>query len=47
MDVRKGQAPAKLTRAEFHERFMQAFFDPAFRAEADALGRVEEIAWQA
>jgi hypothetical protein len=45
--VRKGQAPPPLGRAEFHQRFMQAFFDPAFRAEDAALARLEELAWQA
>jgi multimeric flavodoxin WrbA len=47
MDVRKGQAPALAPRDEFHRRFMQVFFDPAYQAEADALARLEEIAWQA
>jgi len=47
MDVRKGQAPPPLARAEFHDRFMQSFFDPAYRAESDAISRLEEIAWQA
>jgi multimeric flavodoxin WrbA len=47
MDVRKGQAPPTHTRDEFHLRFMQAFFDPAFDAEKDAVARLEEIAWQA
>jgi multimeric flavodoxin WrbA len=47
MDVRKGQAPPTLQRDEFHRRFMQAYFDPAFEAEAEALARLEEIAWQA
>src|SRR4051794_19593293 len=46
-EVRKGQAPAPIERAEFHQRFMQDFFDPAYQAEKDALGRIEEIAWQA
>ena len=27
--IRKGQAPAPLTRAEFHERFNVRFYDPA------------------
>ena len=45
--IRKGQAPAVLTRKEFHERFMQSFMDPAFRAESDALSRVEDVAWDA
>ena len=45
--VRKGQAPAPLARNEFHVRFMQSFYDPAFKAETDALARLEEIAFQA
>jgi multimeric flavodoxin WrbA len=45
--VRKGQAPPPLERKVFHERFMQSFFDPAYRAEDAALGRLEEIAWEA
>jgi hypothetical protein len=40
--IRKGQAPDTLQRAEFHERFMQPFQDPAFKAE-----RLEAIAWDA
>jgi multimeric flavodoxin WrbA len=47
MDVRKGQAPPKLSRSQFHERFMKDYFDPAFQAEASALARIEAIAWQA
>jgi multimeric flavodoxin WrbA len=45
--VRKGQAPAPLARDAFHQRFMENFFDPAFQAESAALGRLEEIAFQA
>ena len=45
--VRKGQAPPTLERDEFVVRFRKRFFDPAFRAEDAALGRLEEIAWQA
>lgn len=45
--VRKGQAPAPLARNEFHLRFMQSFYDPAYEVEKDALGRLEEIAFQA
>jgi multimeric flavodoxin WrbA len=45
--VRKGQAPGMLERAEFGRRFRQTFFDPAFRAEDEAIGRLEEIAWAA
>jgi multimeric flavodoxin WrbA len=45
--IRKGQAPETLQRAEFHERFMQPFQDPAFQAEAGSLHRIELIAWEA
>ncbi|MGZ8259869.1 MAG: flavodoxin family protein, partial [Caldimonas sp.] len=44
-EVRKGQAPAPLTRDEFGRRFRGSFVDPAFQAEGDALARIEEIAW--
>jgi multimeric flavodoxin WrbA len=43
--IRKGQAPAPLDRAQFHERFIAAFHDPAFDAERDAIARLEQIAW--
>lgn len=46
-EVRKGQAPAVLSRDAFHERFMQSFVDPAFRAEDEALARLESLAWDA
>ena len=46
-EIRTGQAPATLSRDAFHERFMQSFMDPAFRAEDDAISRVEELAWDA
>jgi hypothetical protein len=46
-EVRKGQAPAELTRDEFGLRFRDNFADPAFAAEKDALVRIEKIAWQA
>lgn len=45
--VRKGQAPLPLARDAFHDQFMRDFADPAFQAEAPALTRIEEIAWQA
>ncbi len=45
--IRKGQAPAVLSRTQFHERFMESFMDPAFEAEAPAISRVETIAWEA
>ena len=43
--LRKGQAPATLSRAAFHERFMQSFADPAFKVAGDAIARIEDIAW--
>ena len=45
--IRKGQAPAPLARAEFGVRFRQSFLDPAYRAEDEAIGRLEAIAWDA
>jgi multimeric flavodoxin WrbA len=45
--VRKGQAPAKLNRDEFHVRFSRDFFDPAFQAVGKELAAVEEVAWHA
>ena len=45
--IRTGQAPALLTRPEFHERFVVRFYDPAFNAERDAIARLEDIAWAA
>jgi len=44
--VRKGQAPAKLNRDEFHLRFMRKFYDPSFEAVGKELASVEEIAWK-
>ena len=46
-NIRTGQAPAVLTREQFHQRFVESFMDPAFRAEDEAISRVETIAWQA
>jgi multimeric flavodoxin WrbA len=46
-NVRKGQAPAPLARNEFHLRFMQSYYDPAFDAEKEALARLEQIAFDA
>lgn len=45
--IRKGQAPDKLSREAFGERFRSSFFDPLFDPEREALARVEEIAWRA
>lgn len=44
--VRKGQAPAQLSRAEFNERFRRSYTDPRFDAERESIARLEEIAWQ-
>lgn len=46
-DVRKGQWGGPHPRDEFRERFRARFFDPAFRAEDEAITRLEEIAWKA
>jgi multimeric flavodoxin WrbA len=46
-DVRKGQAPATLSREEFGRRFRQKFLDPAFRPEDAAIARLEAVAWDA
>ena len=44
---RSGQAPHwPITREEFHERFQQKFYDPAFEKEKEAFARIEEIAWE-
>jgi multimeric flavodoxin WrbA len=45
--VRKGQAPAPVAREAFHELFMQVFFDPAYQGDSEALGRLEQVAWDA
>ena len=45
--IRTGQAPAVLSRKVFHERFLQSFMDPAFSPEAEALARLEAVAWDA
>ena len=45
--IRKGQAPAPLERGEFALRFRKSFVDPAYRAEDEAIGRLEAIAWEA
>jgi hypothetical protein len=45
--ARKGQAPEKLPREDFRQRFRQRFADPAFRSEDESLQRIEAIAWEA
>ena len=47
IEIRKGQAPATLSRQAFGERYRASFIDPAFAAEQDAITRLEEISWQA
>ena len=47
IEIRKGQAPAVLSRPVFHERFMASFLDPAYSAESEALAHLEAIAWDA
>ncbi|NUS20030.1 MAG: NADPH-dependent FMN reductase, partial [Mesorhizobium sp.] len=44
---RKGMPSPRLGEAEFKLRYRRLFYDPAFEAEADAVGRLAEIAWQA
>ncbi len=45
--IRTGQAPAPLTRAQFHARYQLRFYDPAYADEHAAIARLEEIAWLA
>ncbi len=47
IDIRKGQAPAPLTRVQFNARFLASYVDPAYRCEDQSIARLEEIAWQA
>ena len=47
IQIRKGQAPSPLERAEFGRRYRAAFIDAAFRAEDASISRLEAIAWQA
>ena len=47
IEVRRGQAPGRLDRAEFSVRFRATFVDPAFRVEDESIERLEEIAWLA
>ena len=45
--VRKGRAPAKLSREEFRLRYLRAYVDPAFDAERAAIVRLEATAYAA
>ena len=47
IEIRKGQAPAPLERAQFNARFRATYIDPAYRAEDESITRLEEIAWVA
>lgn len=44
--TRKGQAKDYQSREQFRHLFHQLFFDPSFSEEAEALTRIEEIAWR-
>ena len=44
-EVRKGQAPAKLGKDEFHLVFKRSFSDPRFDAVQEELAKVEAIAF--
>ena len=46
-EIRKGQAPAPLSREEFGVRYRTSFRDPAFAPEKEAIERIEKIAWLA
>ncbi len=43
--IRKGQAPGKLDRNEFHLKFVQSFADPRFEPLRGEIGKLEEVAW--
>ena len=45
IEVRKGQAPSKLGRDAFAERFREQFYDPSFDVERESIERLEAIAW--
>ncbi|MDO8534144.1 MAG: NADPH-dependent FMN reductase, partial [Xanthobacteraceae bacterium] len=47
IEIRKGQAPTPIERAEFSVRFRASYIDPAFRAEDQSIARLEELAWAA
>lgn len=45
--ARTGQAPPRLNRAEFGERFREAHADAGYRQDAAAFARFEQVAWSA
>ncbi|QDH73738.1 flavodoxin family protein [Brevundimonas sp. M20] len=46
-DPRKGMPSPKLTEADFTERYLSQFRDPAFAPMQEALDKVASIAWEA
>jgi multimeric flavodoxin WrbA len=44
-EIRKGQGPETLDRAEFERRMRRHFFDPVFDRDAEALERLIADAW--
>jgi multimeric flavodoxin WrbA len=46
-DPRKGMPSPKLTKADFTERYLSQFRDPAFTPMQDALDKLAAIAWEA
>ncbi len=47
VQVRTGQAESFIARAEFTRRFNDRFTDPAFKGMHEAIGQLEQIAWDA
>ncbi|WP_061164150.1 hypothetical protein [Caballeronia temeraria] len=47
IDVRKGQVTEKIGRGVFRRRFTARLYDPAFRADDEAIDGLEAIAWGA
>jgi hypothetical protein len=45
MKPRRGQIAGALSRDDFRKRYLDAFKDPAYQAEWDAIERIEKIAW--
>lgn len=44
-NLRTGQAPPKISRDEFHQRYMAQFVDSRFDSERDSIARLERIAY--
>lgn len=45
-EVRKGQGEWPLARDEFERRYRERFYDPAFGADAVAIDKLMNVAWQ-